>query len=89
MTDPHGDEKALTTVRRDGPPTSVTAEFTATRAGAHQLINESQAPARYVMFSANREPFSVVYPDSGKVSTSVGLFRIADAVDYWDGEPSE
>ncbi len=58
-------------------------------AGAHQLINESQAPARYVMFSANREPFSVVYPDSGKVSTSVGLFRISDAVDYWDGEPSE
>jgi len=38
VTDPQGDEKALTTVRRDGPPTSVTAEYTATRAGAHQLI---------------------------------------------------
>jgi hypothetical protein len=38
VTDPHGDEKALSTVRRDGPPTSVSAEYTATRAGAHQLI---------------------------------------------------
>ena len=38
VTDPHGDEKALSTVRRDGPPTSVSAEFTPTRAGAHQLI---------------------------------------------------
>ena len=38
VTDPHGDEKALTTVRRDGPPTSVSAEYTTTRAGAHRLI---------------------------------------------------
>jgi uncharacterized cupin superfamily protein len=58
-------------------------------AGAHQLINESEEPARYVMFSANTEPFSVVYPDSGKVSTIMGVFRISDAVDYWDGESSE
>ena len=34
ITDPHGDEKALTAVRRDGPPTSLSAEFTPTRAGA-------------------------------------------------------
>lgn len=55
-------------------------------AGAHQLINESQELVRYVMFSANREPFSVVYPDSGKVSTIMGTFRISDSVNYWDGE---
>jgi uncharacterized cupin superfamily protein len=57
-------------------------------AGAHQLINESQELVRYVMFSANAESFSAIYPDSGKVSTSVGIFRISDAVDYWDGEPT-
>jgi hypothetical protein len=38
VTDPHGDDKALSTVRRDGPPTSVSAEYTPTRAGAHQVI---------------------------------------------------
>ena len=38
VTDPHGDAKALSTVRHDGPPTSVSAEYTPTRAGAHQLI---------------------------------------------------
>ena len=38
------------------------------------------------MFSANTEPFFVVYPDSGKVSTITGTFRITDAVDYWHGE---
>jgi uncharacterized cupin superfamily protein len=58
-------------------------------AGAHQLINESQELVRYVMFSANTEPFSVVYPDSGKISTIMGVFRISDAVEYWDGESPE
>ena len=38
VTDPQGDEKALTTVRHDGPPSSLTAEFTPARAGNHQLI---------------------------------------------------
>jgi hypothetical protein len=38
ITDPHGDAKALTAVRRDGPPTSLTADFTPARAGSHQLI---------------------------------------------------
>src|SRR5262245_42009476 len=38
VTDPQGGEKTLTTVRRDGPPTSVTGDFTPTRAGSHQLI---------------------------------------------------
>jgi uncharacterized cupin superfamily protein len=58
-------------------------------AGAHQLINESQELVRYMMFSVNREPFCVVYPDSGKVSTIMGMFKISDAVNYWDGESSE
>lgn len=69
---------------RLGPGDFVT--FPDEPAGAHQLINESQEPVRYVMFSTTAEPFSVVYPDGGKISTIRGVFRLTDAVDYWDGE---
>jgi uncharacterized cupin superfamily protein len=55
-------------------------------AGAHQLINESPEVVRFVMFSTTAEPFSVVYPDSGKISTVRGMFRLTDTVGYWDGE---
>ena len=54
--------------------------------GAHQLINESTADARVLILSTMREPYGCAYPDSGKLSTPAGVFRIADAVDYWDGE---
>jgi uncharacterized cupin superfamily protein len=54
--------------------------------GAHQLINESTTIARVVMLSTKREPYACAYPDSSKVSTVAGIFRITDTVDYWDGE---
>ncbi|HEV7176116.1 MAG TPA: cupin domain-containing protein [Solirubrobacteraceae bacterium] len=54
--------------------------------GAHQLINESAAVARVLILSTMREPCGYAYPDSGKLSTLGGVFRLADAVDYWDGE---
>ena len=54
--------------------------------GAHQLINESAAVARVLILSTKREPNGCAYPDSGKLATPGGVFRIADAVDYWDGE---
>jgi uncharacterized cupin superfamily protein len=54
--------------------------------GAHQLINESMAVARVLILSTMREPSGCAYPDSGKLSTPGGIFRIADAVQYWDGE---
>jgi uncharacterized cupin superfamily protein len=63
--------------------------------GAHQLVNRSEARARFLSFSTNGEPDIVVYPDSGKLGASErrpdgsGLrmfFRLADEVDYWDGE---
>ena len=38
LADPKGAERVLTTVRRDGPPSSMTADFTPTAAGNHQLI---------------------------------------------------
>jgi len=55
-------------------------------AGAHQLVNESTAIARVVILSTRREPYACAYPDSSKVSTVAGIFRLADTVDYWDGE---
>jgi uncharacterized cupin superfamily protein len=54
--------------------------------GAHQLINESATSARVLILSTMREPYGCAYPDSGKLSTLAGVFRIAEAVDYWDGE---
>lgn len=54
--------------------------------GAHQLINESAAVTRVLILSTTREPYGCAYPDSGKLSTLGGVFRLAEAVDYWDGE---
>lgn len=54
--------------------------------GAHQLINESTAVTRVLILSTMREPYGCAYPDSGKLSTLGGVFRIGEAVEYWDGE---
>lgn len=63
--------------------------------GAHQLVNRTETPVRFLALSTNGEPDIVVYPDSGKVgaferlSQGGGLwamFRSADAVDYYEGE---
>jgi uncharacterized cupin superfamily protein len=59
--------------------------------GAHDV----RGPARVLIFSANRWPGVVVYPDSDKLGTRPTRefadadrlnFRRGDAVDYWDGE---
>jgi uncharacterized cupin superfamily protein len=52
--------------------------------GAHQLTG----PGTVLMFSSKSSPEVTEYPDSGKVGASPprAVFRIADAVDYWDGE---
>jgi uncharacterized cupin superfamily protein len=68
--------------------------------GAHQLVNGSERSVRFIALSTHGDPDIVLYPDSGKLGASERLpeggglktmFRIADAVDYWDGEhpPSE
>jgi uncharacterized cupin superfamily protein len=56
-------------------------------AGAHTLYNRSEGPARVAIFSTLRKG-STMYPDSGKVSAAGRVFRLADEVDYWDGEES-
>jgi uncharacterized cupin superfamily protein len=55
-------------------------------AGAHTFLNRSGTGARIAMFSTLNRPTLPVYPDSGKVGANRRYFRVADAVDYWDGE---
>jgi uncharacterized cupin superfamily protein len=56
--------------------------------GAHKVTNKTDEPVRVVIFSTKNEPAFTVYPDSNKVGVwPLGkLFRLDDAVDYWDGE---
>ena len=66
-------------------------------AGAHQVVNRSDEPARYVVGSSNVAPEICEYPDSGKVAVFsrlesqrgqrlISLHRLEDEVDYMDGE---
>jgi uncharacterized cupin superfamily protein len=65
--------------------------------GAHQVENRRDAPIRLLMVSEMVGPEIAVYPDSGKLGVRDPApgsrekrmrenFRLADAVDYWDGE---
>ena len=62
--------------------------FPAGAEGAHKVTNRSDATVRVGMLSTRNEPGIAVYPDSNKVGAwpPGKLFRIDDAVDYWDGE---
>lgn len=62
----------------------------------HQIINTSDAPLKYLSISTRQRPEIVEYPDSGKVLSMAGglggaglhrMGRLADDLDYWDGEP--
>lgn len=62
----------------------------------HQIINTSDAPLRFISVSTRESPEVVEYPDSGKFyvmakpsdGESFGAVnRVADSLDYWDGEP--
>jgi uncharacterized cupin superfamily protein len=57
-------------------------------AGAHKVTNYDEQTSRVTMASINRTPSCAVYSDSNKVGVWPvdKLFRLADAVDYWDGE---
>jgi uncharacterized cupin superfamily protein len=60
--------------------------------GAHAVSNAANERVRVLMLSTKRKPAAFVYPDSGKIALVTGaggddgIFRIADAVDYWEGE---
>lgn len=67
---------------------------------AHQLINDGDAPLRYLAFSTMLEPDVTVYPDSNKVGVFAGsapggskaartleaFLPLGSQVGYWDGE---
>jgi uncharacterized cupin superfamily protein len=67
-------------------------------AGAHQVANRGDEPARYLVLSEMNAPEVVVYPDSDKVGVLArppgsrgggelaAWFRLDDQVDYWEGE---
>jgi uncharacterized cupin superfamily protein len=56
--------------------------------GAHKVTNKTDEAVRVAMLSTKREPGVAVYPDSNKVGVwpPGKLFRIDDAVDYFEGE---
>jgi uncharacterized cupin superfamily protein len=63
--------------------------------GAHQLVNRTEEPVRFLAMSTNGEPDIVLYPDSNKIGAAERLphggglrtfFRLGDAVAVWDGE---
>ena len=70
------------------------------RDSAHQIINDSTAPLRYLAVSTMENPEVVEYPNSGKLGVFAGghggraavpdsirhIARVSDGVDYWDGE---
>ncbi|MCA9537398.1 MAG: cupin domain-containing protein [Myxococcales bacterium] len=70
--------------------------FPAGRAEGHCLVNETDAPCRYLVIGDNDPNEVCVYPDSNKVMVGAlrraGLKRIFDAAatrDYWDGERAD
>lgn len=67
--------------------------------GAHKVINDSEEPLRYLLFSTMNEPDVAIYPDSEKFGVFVGAppgspdeqslegyYEIDSDVDYWKGE---
>jgi uncharacterized cupin superfamily protein len=73
------------------------AVFVRGESGAHEVRNETDEPARIVMFSTASDPEVCVYPDSGKVGVFAGwsrkdgpkvelMNRPEANLDYWEGE---
>lgn len=61
----------------------------------HQIVNTSTAPLQYLSISTRETPEICEYPDSGKYAAFAtsdgmrafdGVQRVADNLDYWDGE---
>jgi len=62
--------------------------FPAGEEGAHKVTNTTGETVRVAMWSNRLEVATAVYPDAEKVGAwpPGKLFRLADAVDYYDGE---
>ena len=73
--------------------------FPADESGGHRIVNDSEGPIRYLLFSTMNDPDVTVYPDSEKVGIFVGsppgsraersihgYYPTEADVGYWDGE---
>ena len=56
--------------------------------GAHKVTNRTDEPVRIAIVSTKNDPAIAIYPDSDKIALwpPGKIFRLGDAVDYWDGE---
>lgn len=56
--------------------------------GAHKVTNRSETLVRILMLSTKTPTALAIYPDSNKIGIwpPGKLFRLSEAVDYWDGE---
>jgi uncharacterized cupin superfamily protein len=65
-----------------------TAFFPVGEEGAHKITNRTDENVRIAMWSNRADPATSVYPDSQKVGAwpPGKLWRLDDAVSYWDGE---
>jgi uncharacterized cupin superfamily protein len=56
--------------------------------GAHKVTNNTDETLRVAILSNKGDPGAAIYPDSNKIGIwpPNKLFRLGDAVDYWDGE---
>jgi len=98
----HGNEEWVIVVR--GAPTLRTLEgeralsegdvvcFPRGKAGAHQIINRTEAPIRVLMLSSAIQPDVIEYLDTNRVLANDGtgrpliFTRLAPPPDYWEGE---
>ena len=66
------------------------AHFPTGEKGAHQVTNRTDETVRVCVWANRLAVATSVYPDSQKVGAwpPGKLFRLADAVDYWEGEAS-
>jgi uncharacterized cupin superfamily protein len=73
------------------------AHFARGAEGAHQVWNDGEAPARFVVAAANTTPEIVEYPDSGKLAAMAKttsqhgpqlwtMHFLENETGYWDGE---
>ncbi|MFZ1106013.1 MAG: cupin domain-containing protein [Hyphomicrobiaceae bacterium] len=65
--------------------------FPAGQHAGHCLVNESDAPFRFIIIGDNQPNEVCVYPDSSKVALrALGtILRNAGSLDYWDGERAD
>jgi uncharacterized cupin superfamily protein len=103
----HGNEELILVLR--GRPTLRTpaaerelepgdvVHFPRGAAGAHNVVNRTDEPVRYVVADAKVTPEIVEYPESGKLAAMArtesqhgsalwSVHRLGDEVDFFDGE---